>query len=107
MPVYSMTGYASATAGTPEAPTSTANSDHPVARTVTPARTSVTVELRSVNARFLDLSLRLPEGGVAAERTNQFRYRLAAAAARTVEPPLTRAEHHPRMDADRPGTVYQ
>ena len=61
MPVYSMTGYASATAGTPEAPASTANSDHPVARTVTPARTSVTVELRSVNARFLDLSLRLPD----------------------------------------------
>ncbi|HOX68265.1 MAG TPA: YicC family protein [Burkholderiaceae bacterium] len=61
MPVYSMTGYASATAGTPEAPASTANSDHPVARPVTPARTSVTVELRSVNARFLDLSLRLPD----------------------------------------------
>ncbi|MDI4633713.1 YicC family protein [Pelomonas sp. V22] len=50
MPVYSMTGYASA-------------SSQPSARPETGAHSnaSVTVELRSVNGRFLDLSMRMPE----------------------------------------------
>ncbi|MDZ5457693.1 YicC/YloC family endoribonuclease [Azohydromonas lata] len=49
MPVYSMTGYASASAGGATNPESGAVSG------------SVSVELRSVNGRFLDLSLRLPD----------------------------------------------
>jgi uncharacterized protein (TIGR00255 family) len=50
MPVYSMTGYASASAQ----PTSPGeNGPSPAA--------SVTVELRSVNGRFLDLGFRMPE----------------------------------------------
>ncbi len=55
MPVYSMTGYASAssqptTQGEPATPTHQTSS-----------LSSVSVELRSVNGRFLDLSLRMPE----------------------------------------------
>jgi len=61
MPVYSMTGYASATAGAAETPVSTAASELPVSRSSTPSRARVTVELRSVNGRFLDLNLRLPD----------------------------------------------
>jgi uncharacterized protein (TIGR00255 family) len=49
MPVYSMTGYASASAGGATNPESGAVGG------------SVSVELRSVNGRFLDLSLRLPD----------------------------------------------
>ncbi len=59
MAVYSMTGYASASAG-PAAPGDAAGS----AETGThraPAAGSVIVELRSVNSRFLDLVLRLPD----------------------------------------------
>jgi uncharacterized protein (TIGR00255 family) len=56
MPVYSMTGYASATergqSGTP-----TVSADPPR----TGRSNAVTVELRSVNSRFLDLALRLPD----------------------------------------------
>ena len=50
MPVYSMTGYASA-------------SSQPVAEgeNSTIPHASVTVEIRSVNGRFLDLSMRMPE----------------------------------------------
>ncbi|MCA0243400.1 MAG: YicC family protein [Proteobacteria bacterium] len=47
MPVYSMTGFAS---GTCEAPAAAGG-----------AAAAVTAELRSVNGRFLDLSLRLPD----------------------------------------------
>jgi uncharacterized protein (TIGR00255 family) len=47
MPVYSMTGYASAACEAPAA-------------TGVPAA-SVTAEIRSVNGRFLDLALRLPD----------------------------------------------
>jgi uncharacterized protein (TIGR00255 family) len=47
MPVYSMTGFASASA---EAPSATGA-----------ATATVTAELRSVNGRFLDLGLRLPD----------------------------------------------
>eukprot|EP01136_Pigoraptor_vietnamica_P025426 Opistho-1_new@79446 len=50
MPVYSMTGYASASSQ-PSAP-----SENTVA-----SNTSVSVELRSVNGRFLDLGFRMPE----------------------------------------------
>ncbi|MBE7426964.1 MAG: YicC family protein [Burkholderiaceae bacterium] len=50
MAVYSMTGFASAHA-TPPAHTQDSTS----------SRAGVTVELRSVNGRFLDLSLRLPD----------------------------------------------
>jgi uncharacterized protein (TIGR00255 family) len=50
MTVYSMTGFASATAA-PAAP----------AQDSTSSRASVTVELRSVNGRFFDLALRLPD----------------------------------------------
>jgi uncharacterized protein YicC (UPF0701 family) len=49
MAVYSMTGYASASAGLP------ADAGAP------PASADVTAEIRSVNGRFLDLSLRLPD----------------------------------------------
>jgi uncharacterized protein (TIGR00255 family) len=49
MSVYSMTGFASATERAGHA------SDD------APARASVTVEMRSVNGRFIDLSLRLPD----------------------------------------------
>jgi uncharacterized protein (TIGR00255 family) len=50
MPVYSMTGYASASSQ-PKPPSETGASGH----------ASVTVELRSVNGRFLDLGFRMPE----------------------------------------------
>jgi uncharacterized protein (TIGR00255 family) len=53
MAVYSMTGFASATAG----PSATAQDR----QDSTTSRTAVTVELRSVNGRFFDLSLRLPD----------------------------------------------
>jgi uncharacterized protein (TIGR00255 family) len=57
MPVYSMTGYASATV------TADAARDDGVAEAGARAGAgaSVTVELRSVNSRFLDLTLRLPD----------------------------------------------
>jgi len=50
MPVYSMTGYANSLAQPPKA--EDGNSSPPA---------SVSVELRSVNGRFLDLSMRMPE----------------------------------------------
>jgi uncharacterized protein (TIGR00255 family) len=50
MPVYSMTGYAHAQANPPS-----------VEAGGTAAGGSVTVEIRSVNGRFLDLSMRMPE----------------------------------------------
>jgi len=50
MPVYSMTGYANSLAQPPKAEDGSSS---------TPA--SVSVELRSVNGRFLDLSMRMPE----------------------------------------------
>ena len=50
MPVYSMTGYASASSqALPQADSGPAT------------KTAVTVEIRSVNGRFLDLSFRMPE----------------------------------------------
>ena len=50
MPVYSMTGYGSASAGAGQGTDSTSISG-----------AGVTVELRSVNGRFLDLGFRLPD----------------------------------------------
>jgi uncharacterized protein (TIGR00255 family) len=50
MAVYSMTGFASASAALA-----------PAAEDSTASRASVTVEMRSVNGRFLDLALRLPD----------------------------------------------
>ncbi len=50
MPVYSMTGYANSMAQPPKAEDGSTNS-----------QASVSVELRSVNGRFLDLSMRMPE----------------------------------------------
>jgi uncharacterized protein (TIGR00255 family) len=50
MPVYSMTGYGSASAGAGQSTESTSISG-----------AGVTVELRSVNGRFLDLGFRLPD----------------------------------------------
>lgn len=61
MPVYSMTGYASATAGAQSATESTGATEAAATRPSTSAAASVTVELRSVNGRFLDLGFRLPD----------------------------------------------
>ena len=60
MAVYSMTGYASATAG-PAGPGAEAGSAESGTHKAAGAAASVTVELRSVNGRFLDLALRLPD----------------------------------------------
>ena len=54
MAVYSMTGYASASAGGAASPVSNTESG-------TVSTAGVTVELRSVNGRFLDLGFRLPD----------------------------------------------
>ncbi len=50
MPVYSMTGYANSLAQPPKPEDS-----------ISSTQASVSVELRSVNGRFLDLSMRMPE----------------------------------------------
>ncbi|MBX3621068.1 MAG: YicC family protein [Rhizobacter sp.] len=61
MPVYSMTGYASATAGAQSATETTGAAEPSSARAGATPAASVTVELRSVNGRFLDLGFRLPD----------------------------------------------
>ena len=61
MPVYSMTGYASATAGLGAAPETGTSTEAISARSGTSPAASVTIELRSVNGRFLDLNFRLPD----------------------------------------------
>ncbi len=61
MPVYSMTGYASATAGAQTATETTSSTEASTARAAPSQTGSVTVELRSVNGRFLDLGFRLPD----------------------------------------------
>src|SRR3954462_14755144 len=61
MPVYSMTGYASATAGAHSATESTGSTEAAATRPAGSPAASVTVELRSVNGRFLDLGFRLPD----------------------------------------------
>jgi uncharacterized protein (TIGR00255 family) len=61
MSVYSMTGYASTSANRAEAPAHAAVTDAAPPRATSATSATVTVELRSVNGRFLDLSLRLPD----------------------------------------------
>lgn len=61
MSVYSMTGYATATVGPVEAGESTEDADNLAPRASTGAGADVSVELRSVNGRFLDLGFRLPD----------------------------------------------
>jgi uncharacterized protein (TIGR00255 family) len=61
MPVYSMTGYASATAGAQSATETTGSTEVTATRPSASNAASVTVELRSVNGRFLDLGFRLPD----------------------------------------------
>lgn len=61
MAVYSMTGYATATAGAGAAGEEAGNAETATPRGDTAAGASVSVELRSVNGRFLDLSFRLPD----------------------------------------------
>jgi len=65
MSVYSMTGYASATTGTASAPSPTDDKEtitgSPSSAGLPAPGARVTVELRSVNSRFLDLAFRLPD----------------------------------------------
>ena len=61
MSVYSMTGYASTSANRAETHSQPAVPDAPTPRSTPDSSASATVELRSVNGRFLDLSLRLPD----------------------------------------------
>ncbi|MDE2628059.1 MAG: YicC family protein [Burkholderiales bacterium] len=61
MAVYSMTGYATATAGPASTHETTASADNLAPRPPASTATSVSVELRSVNGRFLDLGFRLPD----------------------------------------------
>jgi uncharacterized protein (TIGR00255 family) len=61
MAVYSMTGYATAAAGPAAASETAAAADNLAHRGPGPATTGISVELRSVNGRFLDLGFRLPD----------------------------------------------
>ena len=61
MAVYSMTGYASATAGAPAQGEEVGSAETGTHRAPPTPQGSVTVEMRSVNGRFLDLALRLPD----------------------------------------------
>ena len=61
MSVYSMTGYASATASDLVGDETQAGADKLAAAANTAAGAGVSIELRSVNGRFLDLSIRLPD----------------------------------------------
>ena len=61
MAVYSMTGYASATAGATSAHLGEAQSETGGAKAQTTAGPLVSIELRSVNGRFLDLGLHLSD----------------------------------------------
>ena len=61
MAVYSMTGYASATAGGAASEETSTAADNLAPRAGAGGKASVTVEIRSVNGRFLDLGFRLPD----------------------------------------------
>ena len=61
MSVYSMTGYASATAGAASSHESTGSADNLTSRAPAHGGSAVSIELRSVNGRFLDLGFRLPD----------------------------------------------
>lgn len=56
-----MTGYASATAGAQSATETTGSGEASGPRSGTASAASVTIEMRSVNGRFLDLGFRLPD----------------------------------------------
>ncbi len=61
MAVYSMTGYASATAGAASSHETAVSADNLAPRAATHAGAGISIELRSVNGRFLDLGFRLPD----------------------------------------------
>ena len=61
MSVYSMTGYASATAGAASSHEAAAPADNLAPRAAAHASAGISIELRSVNGRFLDLGFRLPD----------------------------------------------
>ncbi len=61
MAVYSMTGYATATAGAASTHETPASADNLAPRPSATAHANVSIELRSVNGRFLDLGFRLPD----------------------------------------------
>jgi uncharacterized protein (TIGR00255 family) len=62
MPVYSMTGYASATTGALSVKETTSHTKNSQSEDLSVAtNTMITVELRSVNGRFLDLGFRVPD----------------------------------------------
>lgn len=61
MAVYSMTGFASATAGPVSSHESSGAADNLATRASSSGHGSVSIEIRSVNGRFLDLGFRLPD----------------------------------------------
>ncbi|HWH82686.1 MAG TPA: YicC/YloC family endoribonuclease [Burkholderiaceae bacterium] len=61
MAVYSMTGFASAAAGAHSGAETAGAAENLAPRTSASAAAAVSVELRSVNSRFLDLAFRLPD----------------------------------------------
>lgn len=61
MAVYSMTGYATATSGTGSPAETGTIADGQPARPAGTQGASVTVDIRSVNGRFLDLNFRMPD----------------------------------------------
>jgi uncharacterized protein (TIGR00255 family) len=61
MAVYSMTGYATATSGTGSTTETGTNAEGQTTRPPGSQAASVTVEIRSVNGRFLDLNFRMPD----------------------------------------------
>ncbi len=61
MAVYSMTGFANASSGVTSTHETTASADNLAPQTPASASGSVSIELRSVNGRFLDLGFRLPD----------------------------------------------
>ena len=69
MAVYSMTGFASASAGPHSAHETAGAADNLATRSAPSGSPSVSIELRSVNGRFLDLGFRLPDEFRALEPT--------------------------------------
>jgi uncharacterized protein (TIGR00255 family) len=69
MSVYSMTGFASAAGGPGAPPSVKGDADGDLARPRSASAAQVSVELRSVNSRFLDLAFRLPDEFRALEPT--------------------------------------
>ena len=61
MAVYSMTGYASASAGVTSAHLSGVQTEAGTHKASGPAQPHLNIEIRSVNGRFLDLGFRLPD----------------------------------------------